>query len=267
MFQFSRKDREDLVAYLVKNFGPDAKPRAVRTEQEMPVDEAKLAKAMYIEYYLPPDPPGQGTKSPEYIKLGPYRGRRVGQDVRFDNDGNVWLVDRGFPHRLVKLDPRTGEQKAWVLPDPENGIHEVIDRSEGHDLAAGAQRRDADKEKRLLMFNPKTEKFEKMIPMDPDNVVRNSVKWLQSLAIDSKDNIYVGWIMGGALSKYDRATGKVSVFPSPDAPCHRLRRGGGPQRQHLDRAVERRQDREVRHRPTTSGPNTCRRTGRATCGA
>ena len=58
-----------------------------------------------------------------------------------------------------------------------------------------------------------------MIPMDPDNVVRNSVKWLQSLAIDSKDNVYVGWIMGGALSKYERATGKVSVFrlPTPHA--------------------------------------------------
>ena len=35
MFQFSRKDREDLVAYMVKNFGPDAKPRAVGSEQEM----------------------------------------------------------------------------------------------------------------------------------------------------------------------------------------------------------------------------------------
>ena len=58
-----------------------------------------------------------------------------------------------------------------------------------------------------------------MIPMDPDNVVRNSVKWLQSLAIDSKDNVYIGWIMGGALSKYERATGKVSVFrlPTPHA--------------------------------------------------
>ena len=65
------------------------------------------------------------------------------------------------------------------------------------------------------MFNPKTEQFEKMIPMDPDNVVRNSVKWLQSLAIDSKDNIYVGWIMGGALSKWERATNKVSVFRLP----------------------------------------------------
>src|SRR5437016_4208039 len=169
--RFSRQDREDLLAYLVKNFGPDAKPRAVRT----------------------------------------------GQDVRFDHDGNVWLTDRSYPHRLVKLDPRTGVQKDFVLPDPKNGIHEVnIDPSGTIWLAehSGVQPSSV---KRLLSFNPETEKFDQMIPMDPDNVVRNPIKWLQSIAFDSKSNIYVGWIMGGAISKYDRQTKKVSVFPVPEA--------------------------------------------------
>ena len=214
--RFSRQDREDLQAYLVKNFGPAATPRAVRIDQEMPVDEAKLAKAMYVEYYLTPDKPGEATNSPEFNTLkGSFIGRRVGQDVRFDKDGNVWLTDRGYPHRLVKLDPRTGEQKSFVLPDPKNGIHEVnIDRSGMIWLPehSGVQ---SSNTKRLLGFNPKTEKFEQLIPLDPDNVVRNPIKWTQSLAFDSKDNIYVGWIMGGALSKYDRETRKVSVFPLP----------------------------------------------------
>jgi virginiamycin B lyase len=214
--RFSRQDREDLLAYLVKNFGQDSKPRAVRIEQEMPFDEAKLGKAMYMEYYLPPDPAGQGNNAPEFNKLaGAFVGRRVGQDVRFDQDGNVWLTDRGYPHRLVKLDPRTGEQKDYVLPDPKNGIHEVnIDRKGMIWLPehSGVQPSTA---KRLLGFNPKTEKFEQLIPLDPDNVVRNTIKWTQSIAFDSKNNIYVGWIMGGALSKYDRETKKVSVFPVP----------------------------------------------------
>lgn len=214
--RFSRKDREDLLAYLVQNFGPAARPRAVRIDQDIPVDEATLGKAMYVEYYLPPDPPGEGNNSPEYSKLqGGFVGRRVGQDVRFDNDGNVWLTDRGYPHRLVKLDPRSAEMKSFELPDPKNGIHEVnIDRSGMIWLPehSGVQPSNV---KRLLGFNPKTEKFESLIPMDPDNVVRNEIKWLQSLAFDSRDNIYVGWIMGGALSKYDRQTKKVSVFPLP----------------------------------------------------
>jgi streptogramin lyase/mono/diheme cytochrome c family protein len=218
MFNFSRQDREDLVAYLVKNFGPGAKPRAVRTDRPMPVDEASLAKAQYIEYYLPPDAPGELTKAPDYVNIG-YRGRRVGQDVRFDNEGNVWLVDRGFPHRLVKLDPRTGDQKSWVLPEPKNGIHEVLVDRSGMILLPQHSGTTPTAPKGLVIFNPKTEQFEKTIPMDPDNVVRNSVKWLQSLAIDSKDNVYIGWIMGGAISKYERATGKVSVFrvPTPHA--------------------------------------------------
>jgi streptogramin lyase/cytochrome c5 len=214
--RFSKQDREDLLAYLVKNFGQDSKPRAVRIDQEMPFDEAKLGKAMYMEYYLPPDPAGQGNNAPEYNKLsGAFVGRRVGQDVRFDQDGNVWLTDRGYPHRLVKLDPRTGEQKDFILPDPKNGIHEVnIDRKGMIWLPehSGVQ---SSTPKRLLGFNPKTEKFEQLIPLDPDNVVRNPIKWTQSLAFDSKNNIYVGWIMGGALSKYDRETQKVSVYPVP----------------------------------------------------
>jgi streptogramin lyase/mono/diheme cytochrome c family protein len=215
---FSQQDRADLLAYMVKNFGPGSKRRAVRSEREMPVDEAALGKAMYIEYYLRPDAPGQGSQAPEYVNIG-YRGRRVGQDVRFDHDGNVWLTDRGYPHRLVKLDPRTGTQKDYLLPDPKNGIHEVLVDQDGMIWLPEHSGVQPSTPKRLLGFNPKTEQWERMIPMDPDNVVRNSIKWLQSLALDSKGNIYIGWIMGGAISKWERATNKVSVFriPTPHA--------------------------------------------------
>lgn len=214
VFPFSRQDRADLLAYMVTNFGPDAKRKAVKAEREGPLDEAVLGKAMYIEYHLTPDPPGQLSKSPEYVNIG-YRGRRVGQDVRFDRDGNVWLVDRGFPHRLVKLDPRTGQQKDFMLPDPKNGHHEVLIDREGMIWLPEHSGVQPSTPKRLLGFNPRTEKFEHMIPMDPDNQVRNSIKWLQSQAIDSKGNIYVGWIMGGAISKWERATNKVTVFRIP----------------------------------------------------
>src|SRR6188508_268349 len=116
--RFSREDRETLVQYLAKNLGPDKPPRAVRVDKELPLDEAKLGKAEYIEYYLTPDGPGQGIHAPEFSKLtGGFTGRRAGQDVRFDQEGNVWLTDRGYPHRLVKLDPRTGEQKSFMLPN------------------------------------------------------------------------------------------------------------------------------------------------------
>ena len=215
-FRFGRQDRDDLLAYVVKHFGPDSTRRRVRIEQQTPADEEALGKAMYIEYYLPQDAAGAGNNDPRWA---PDRVTRYGQDPRFDADGNVWLVDRGVPHRLVKLDPRTGDQQEYLYPDPRNGNHEILIDPSGLIWLPEHRGRTGDKEKRLLGFNPGTETFEYQIPMDPDDVIRNPTKFMQSLAMDSKGNIYVGWIMGGALSKWDRETGEVSVFriPTPHA--------------------------------------------------
>ena len=214
--RFALADRQTLLDYLVEHFGPDAPPRRIRVEQQMPIDEQALGRAMYIEYYLPEDAPGEGVNAPEFDGLRDnFAGRRVGQDVRFDRHGNVWLTDRGYPHRLVKLDPRTGGFTDYVLPDPKNGIHEVNVDPDGIIWVPEHRGVQSTEVKRLLGFDPATERWEHRIPMDPDNVVPNAHKWMQSLAIDSRGNVYVGWIMGGALSKWERATGKVSVFPIP----------------------------------------------------
>ena len=210
-FPFSTKDKAEFIAYVTKQYGPGAKPRFVRAEQEVPLDEASLGKAMFMEYYLPIDAPGTGSSSPEFAKRG--RGIRWGQDVRFDAEGNVWLTDRGYPHRLVKLNPRTGQQKDYAYPDVSNGNHDLtIDRF-GIVWAPEHSGLKPDGMKRILGFNPKTEKWEYEVPADPENVIRNSVKWMQSMALDSKSNLYVGWIMGGAITKYERATRKVKVYP------------------------------------------------------
>ena len=95
------------------------------------------------------------------------RVARYGQDPRFDADGNVWLVDRGIPHRLVKLDPRTGEQWEYLYPDPRNGNHEILIDPSGLIWLPEHRGRTGAKEKRLLGFNPETETFEYQIPMDP----------------------------------------------------------------------------------------------------
>ena len=215
-FRFGRDDRDALLEYVVKNFGPDSTRRRVAIEKETPIDEEALGKAMYIEYYLAVDGPNEGVNAEPWAR---DRVGRYGQDPRFDAEGNVWLVDRGIPHRLVKLDPRTNEQREWLYPDPRNGNHEILIDPSGMIWLPEHRGRQNTTEKRLLGFNSKTEEGTQQISMDPDNVVRNPTKFLQSLAMDSKGNIYVGWIMGGALSKWDRATGEVSVFriPTPHA--------------------------------------------------
>jgi streptogramin lyase len=213
---WSLKDREELVAYLVKNFGPGAKPRNVRTVKETPLDEAKLGKAMYMEYYIKEDPPGQGIHSPEYADALGFRGRRVIQDVRFDADGNVWGTDRGSPRRLIRLNPRTGEMKEWLTPHPKNDIHEIlINPADG--MVYAPEHTEGGGRSYINGFNPKTEKFDVVVDGDPTDVVRNPIKWMQSFAMDSRGNLYIGWIFGGALTKFEMASKKTTVFPMPSA--------------------------------------------------
>jgi hypothetical protein len=104
----SPQEREDLVQYLGQYFGPDARKRAVKFDRPVPLDEAKLAKAMYVEYYLPPNEKSAAEAGP----------RRRGQDPHFDREGNVWVTDRNVPNRLSRLNPRTGEWKDWLMPHP-----------------------------------------------------------------------------------------------------------------------------------------------------
>jgi virginiamycin B lyase len=171
---------------------------------------------MYIEYYLLPDPPGQGSNAPEYNRLpGMFSKRRVGQDVRFDPEGNVWLTDRGYPHRLAKLNPRTGEIKDYLMFDPQGGTHDLNIDKEGIVWVPEHSGTKPGEPKHLNGFNPKTEKWEQRYPLDPENVLPFRQKWAQSLAIDSKGNIYVGWISGSGLSRWDRETKKTTVYPLP----------------------------------------------------
>ena len=212
---WSLKDREELAVYLVANFGPGARPRNVRTVKETPLDEAKLGKAMYMEYYIPEDPPGQGIHSNEYAGALGFSGRRVIQDVRFDAEGNVWATDRGTPRRLVKLNPRTGEMKEWLTPHPKNDVHELLMLPDDPTIWMPEHTEGVNQRSYINGFNPKTEKWDYVVDGDPDDVVRNSIKWMQSFAADSKGNLYIGWIFGGAITRFERATKKVTVLPMP----------------------------------------------------
>ena len=55
---FAAGEREELVAYLVKNFGPESKKRGLEVPDQ-PIDEKALGKAMFIEYHIPPLANGQ----------------------------------------------------------------------------------------------------------------------------------------------------------------------------------------------------------------
>jgi streptogramin lyase len=216
MFLLTDQERADVLAYLAGNFGPGAKPRVVRTTQSVPLDEGALAKAEFIEYYLKggsePVPPGG---APGANGLSHYRTLFT---MQLDNDGHVWGVDRGVPNRLVELDPRTGVQKDFVMPDPVAGVHEIlIDRS-GMIWIPEFDGVPARREYRLVQFNPKTEKW-KLIKADPDHIINDSATGMLGIGLDSKGNIYMNWIADGYVSRWERSTGKITFYgvPTPSA--------------------------------------------------
>jgi len=134
-FRFGLQDRKDVLEYLTKNFGLDKKPRAVKTDKEMPIDEAALGKAQYMEYYTVANEkesatPAASASNSESEASG-VAGVRVIMQVTLDEQGNRWAVDRGLPSRLTKLDPRTGEQKSWNLPDKRAGVHDMTQDRQG----------------------------------------------------------------------------------------------------------------------------------------
>ena len=237
--RFGVQDRKDVIEYLGKNFGLDKKLRAVRPEKEIPLDEAQLAKAQYMEYYVVaskedsarPAVTSTSTASldSESVSSG-TAGVRIIMQVQIDNEGNRWGVERGVPSRLIKLDPRTGEQKTWDLPDKRAGVHDMVmgrgdivwvlefaraEEGKVDPMGAGSELTS-----RILGFNMKTEKWELAIDPDPDNVIRQSLKGpLMGGTVDSKGNVYAHWMLTGGLAKYDIATKKATTFrlPTPGA--------------------------------------------------
>ena len=198
------QEREELIAYLGKNFGPDARKRAVNYDKPIPLDEAKLAKAMYIEYYFKPN---------DDPKL-----KRRGQDPHFDSQGNVWVTDRNVPNRLTKLDPRTGEWKEWLLPHPQGDVHGLVIDREGVVWIPGrmGQRKDTDGIQ-LIAFDPKTEKFENF-PVNPGNKITDRLQ-SHTPRVDGQGNVWVTMIGGDRFYKWNRQTRQVEMYgPTPTRP-------------------------------------------------
>jgi len=183
------KERALLLDYLVANMGPNAKKRALAITEDMPLDEEALGKAMYVEYDMP--------------KFG-ANGRPIGQNPYFDNDGNVWMTDRGQPNAIVKLDPRTVKFEHYPLP--ERGIpHGITVDKDGivwWGETVGFK---------LGRLDPKTAKMERM-PLDPRGYLKGRG---HDPIVDHEQNVWLTVINGNRLAKWDRKTQKIALYEPP----------------------------------------------------
>jgi virginiamycin B lyase len=186
------KDRNILLDYLTANFGPDAKKRALSTDAEMPVDEAALSKAMYVEYDMP--------------RANTPNARPRGQNPYLDNDGNVWVTDRGAPNAIVRLDPRTATLRSFSLPE-QGGPHGITVDAKGT-VWWGENRWP-----KLGSLDPATGKIE-YHSMDPRDVLGPNTQG-QDPIVDSQQNVWFTVIVGNRIGRWDRTTGKVTVWEPP----------------------------------------------------
>jgi virginiamycin B lyase len=179
------KDRQDLLDYLVKNFGPDSPKRILDIGVEMPLDEQALAKAMYVEYYLPPPP----DKGPQGV-----------HDVHFDQEGNVWYSDPAGS-LIGKLDPRTGSFQSYIPPEPKANPHGLTVDSDGYVWAVGHG---------VERLDPKTGKMDTYTVDSAGKSVRG-----HTVAVDSKKNVWFSDITGNMLHKWDSQTSKITSWEAP----------------------------------------------------
>jgi virginiamycin B lyase len=191
-------DRQTLVGYLTKNFGPGSTKKALKVDTEFPVDEQALSRAMYVEYYLPLDP-----------KLDAGKKKREFEMVLFDVDGNVWYVDRSVPNRLGRMDPRTGESKDYPLPDPKADVHDFALDKQGELWWAeyrGFQ---------LGHLDPKTGAMTRYDMDDTGGKLRAQDAGGLGVVLDSKQNVWFSVVDGNRLGKWDRATQKIKLWEPP----------------------------------------------------
>jgi virginiamycin B lyase len=190
----SQTDREAIHGYLAKNFGPGSVRRALRVDVDFPVDERVLAQAMYVEYYLPLDP-----------KLDANNKSRRAQEPHFDPEGNVWYTDRIIPNRIGRVDPRTGDIKDFVLPDPKADPHGLTVDDEGHVWWAETVGF------HLGRLDPKTGKMTRY-PMDSSGRYQGRG---HTPITDSQGNVWYSVIGGDMIGKWDRKTEKTTVWKVP----------------------------------------------------
>ncbi len=115
---FTDEDRAELVTYLARYFGPGTSPRMVLNDEEVPLDEAALARAMWIEYTAPDATPNGGPDG-------------VFQEQFFDLEGNVWLTEGvGRTGSLVRMDPRTATWTRFPYIEDRYGHGVVTDPME-----------------------------------------------------------------------------------------------------------------------------------------
>ncbi len=180
-------DRKVLLDYLEANFGADKPPRAVMDETATALDEEALGKAQYIQYQFP------------NTSVRPHRWT---QETHFDQQGNVWVTERGTPASIVRLDPRTGEFRDYDTKDPKWSPHGLTVDADGSVWWAG-------RDNFLVRLDPKTGLSDHYPVTKPGLHGHTPV-------FTSKGDLWFTMLPSNKLGHWDRKTDKITYYESPE---------------------------------------------------
>jgi virginiamycin B lyase len=185
------EERKQLAEYLATHFGEDSPDRRIKADIEIPLDEAALATAQYVEYVLP---------------LDESRPKRWLQEVHLDFEGNVWYTERTLPNAVGRLNPRTGEIKEWPLPEPAADPHGLTVDSQGYVYWAEVDGG------HLGRLNPATGEMTRF-PYDPGGKL--GFLGGHTPVLDAMENVWFTLIYGDGLGKWDRESEQIEVWRVP----------------------------------------------------
>lgn len=184
----SDADRKILLDYLEANFGADKPIRAVLDETAPAFDEEALGKAQYIQYRFPDTS---------------QRPNRWTQETHFDQDGNVWITERGVPASIVRLDPRTGAFKDYDTADPKASPHGLTVDADGSVWWAG-------RDYFLVRLDPKSGKS------DHYPVTQRGLHG-HTPVFTSTGDLWFTMLPSNKLGHWDRETDTITYYESPEA--------------------------------------------------
>lgn len=198
----SDADREEIIKYLTTHFGPTSSPKRRDVKMDTIVrDEDALSKVMYVQYDVPPPPPGAPFPNTNKAATGGLHDVHVSPSM----PGVIWLTGNQSGS-IVKLDTKnldyTARVTRWSIPHPKNfnvvphGIMEENGKVYWAELAGD----------RIGELDPKTGQFKAFrLPTEGGGA--------HSLRADSKGNIWTTYYAAtGKVARVNIKSGEVKEF-------------------------------------------------------